>query len=174
MPTEENIAFNENVFRWLREGAGDKVDLIHGGHGQCCTEGAIATCQRLEQFDLFWMEEPVPPTSSMDEMAKVAAATTRERGSVFTSRLERRLGPASPYGRVPCVLRTGCCTCFKRAEAWPPWPPVRPRASKSAERCRSREEVKAGLTPSLQAGACTFATPERCIALMSAIQIRNS
>ena len=76
MPTEENMAFNENVFRWLREGAGDKVDLIHGGHGQCCAEGAIATCKRLEQFDMFWMEEPVPPTSSMDEMAKVAAATT--------------------------------------------------------------------------------------------------
>ena len=76
MPTEENIAFNENVFRWLREGAGDKLDLIHGGHGQCCAEGAIATCKRLEPFDLFWMEEPVAPTSSMDEMAKVAAATT--------------------------------------------------------------------------------------------------
>ena len=76
MPTEENMAFNENVFRWLREGAGDKLDLIHGGHGQCCAEGAIATCKRLEPFDLLWMEEPVPPTSSMDEMAKVAAATT--------------------------------------------------------------------------------------------------
>lgn len=76
MPTEDNIAFNEMVFRCLREGAGDKVDLIHGGHGQCCAEGAIATCKRLEPFDLFWMEEPVPATSSMDEMAKVAAATT--------------------------------------------------------------------------------------------------
>ena len=76
MPTEENMAFNEMVFRCLREGAGDKLDLIHGGHGQCCAEGAIATCKRLEQFDMFWMEEPVPPTSSMDEMAKVAAATT--------------------------------------------------------------------------------------------------
>lgn len=76
MPTEENMAFNEMVFRWLREGAGDKLDLIHGGHGQCNAEGAIATCKRLEQFDLLWMEEPVPPTSSMDEMAKVAAATT--------------------------------------------------------------------------------------------------
>ena len=74
MPTEENMAFNEKVFRALREG--DKLDLIHGGHGQCCAEGAIATCQRLEPFDLLWMEEPVPPTSSMDEMAKVAAATT--------------------------------------------------------------------------------------------------
>jgi len=76
MPTEENMAYNEMVFRSLREGAGDKLDLIHGGHGQCCAEGAIATCKRLEQFDLLWMEEPVAPTSSMDEMAKVAAATT--------------------------------------------------------------------------------------------------
>ena len=76
MPTEENIAFNEMVFRCLREGAGDKVDLIHGGHGQCSAEGAIATCKRLEQHDLLWMEEPVAPTSSMDEMAKVARATT--------------------------------------------------------------------------------------------------
>jgi len=76
MPTEENIAYNEMVFRCLREGAGDKVDLIHGGHGQCSAEGAIATCKRLEQYDLLWMEEPVPPTSSMDEMAKVARTTT--------------------------------------------------------------------------------------------------
>ena len=76
MPTEENMAYNEMVFRALREGAGDKLDLIHGGHGQCSAEGAIATCKRLEQYDLLWMEEPVAPTSSMDEMAKVAAATT--------------------------------------------------------------------------------------------------
>lgn len=76
MPTEENMAYNEMVFRSLREGAGDKVDLIHGGHGQCCAEGAIATCKRLEKYDLLWMEEPVAPTSSMDEMAKVAGATT--------------------------------------------------------------------------------------------------
>jgi len=76
MPTEENMAFNEMVFRCLREGAGDKVDLIHGGHGQCTAEGAIATCKRLEKYDLLWIEEPVAPTSSMDEMAKVARATT--------------------------------------------------------------------------------------------------
>ena len=76
MPTEENMAFNEMVFRCLREGAGDKLDLIHGGHGQCSADGAIATCKRLEPFDLLWIEEPVAPTSSMDEMAKVAAATT--------------------------------------------------------------------------------------------------
>lgn len=76
MPTEENMAFNEMVFRGLREGADDKVDLIHGGHGQCSAEGAIATCKRLEQYDLLWMEEPVAPTSSMDEMANVARATT--------------------------------------------------------------------------------------------------
>ena len=76
MPTKENIAYNEMVFRCLREGAGDKVDLIHGGHGQCSAEGAIATCKPLEKYDLLWIEEPTSPTSSMDEMAKVAAATT--------------------------------------------------------------------------------------------------
>ena len=76
MPTEENIAYNEMVFRCLREGAGDKLDLIHGGHGQCSAEGAIATCKPLEPYDLFWIEEPTAATSSMDEMAKVAAATT--------------------------------------------------------------------------------------------------
>jgi len=76
MPTEENMAFNEMVFRCLREGAGDKLDLIHGGHGQCSADGAIATCKRLEQFDLLWIEEPVSPIGSVDEMEKVAAATT--------------------------------------------------------------------------------------------------
>ena len=76
MPTEKNIAYNEMVFRCLREGAGDKVDLIHGGHGQCSAEGAIATCKPLEQYDLLCIEEPTSPPASMDEMAKVAAATT--------------------------------------------------------------------------------------------------
>ena len=76
MPTQENIAYNEMVFRCLREGAGDKVDLIHGGHGQCSAEGAIATCKPLEPYDLFWIEEPTSPTASMDEMARVAAGTT--------------------------------------------------------------------------------------------------
>ena len=76
IPTEENIAYNEMVFRCLREGGGDKLELIHGGHGQCSAEGAIATCKPLEQYDLLWIEEPVAPTSSMDEMATVAAATT--------------------------------------------------------------------------------------------------
>ena len=76
MPTEKNIAYNEMVFRCLREGAGDTGDLIHGGHGQCSAEGAIATCKPLEQYDLLWIEEPTAPTASMDEMAKVAAATT--------------------------------------------------------------------------------------------------
>ena len=76
MPTQENIAYNEMVFRCLREGAGDKLDLIHGGHGQCSAEGAIATCKPLEPYDLLWIEEPTAPTNSMDEMAKVAAATT--------------------------------------------------------------------------------------------------
>ena len=76
MPSEENLAFNEMVFHALREGGGDKLDLIHGGHGQCSAEGAIATCKRLEAYDLLWIEEPISPISSMDEMAKVAAATT--------------------------------------------------------------------------------------------------
>ena len=76
MPTAENIAYNEMVFRCLREGGGDKIDLIHGGHGQSSAEGAIATCKPLEPYDLLWIEEPTSPTASMDEMAKVAAGTT--------------------------------------------------------------------------------------------------
>ena len=74
MPTEENIAYNEMVFRCLRDGAGDKVDLIHGGHGQCMPKERC-NCKPLEQYDLLWIEEPTSPTN-MDEMAKVAAATT--------------------------------------------------------------------------------------------------
>ena len=70
MPTEENIAFNEMIFRCLREGAGDKVDLIHGGHGQCSAEGAIATCKPLEQYDLLWIEEPVAPPAAWTKWPK--------------------------------------------------------------------------------------------------------
>ena len=76
MPTEENIAFNEMVFRCLREGAGDKVDLIHGGHGQCSAEAPIATCKPLEPMTFSGSKNRRCPPASMDEMAKVAAGTT--------------------------------------------------------------------------------------------------
>ncbi len=63
------------VTKNMREAVGSKCDLLIGTHGQMTTSSAIRLAKRLEPFDPLWFEEPVPP-ENMEEMARVARATT--------------------------------------------------------------------------------------------------
>ena len=63
-----------NVKR-IREAVGDRADILFGTHGQMTTSSAIRLARRLEPYDPLWFEEPVPP-ENVDEMARVAKATT--------------------------------------------------------------------------------------------------
>ncbi len=65
----------ETFVRKIREAVGNKCDLLFGTHGQMTASSAIRLARRLEPFDPLWFEEPVPP-ENMDEMARVAHATT--------------------------------------------------------------------------------------------------
>jgi 2-dehydro-3-deoxyphosphogalactonate aldolase len=59
----------------IREAVGDRCDLLFGTHGQLTAAAAIRLARRIEPFDPLWFEEPVPP-ENMDEMARVARATS--------------------------------------------------------------------------------------------------
>ena len=65
----------ETFTRRLREAVGGRCDLLLGAHGQMTAAAAIRLARRLEPFDPLWFEEPVPP-ENMEEMARVAAATS--------------------------------------------------------------------------------------------------
>ena len=71
----EALEHTEKFVKTLREAVGGKCDLLFGTHGQMTSSGAIRLARRLEKFDPLWFEEPVPP-DSVDEMARVAHATT--------------------------------------------------------------------------------------------------
>jgi 2-dehydro-3-deoxyphosphogalactonate aldolase len=65
----------ERFVRLIREAVGSRCDLLFGTHGQMTAASAIRLARRLEPFDPLWLEEPVPP-ENVEEMARVAAATT--------------------------------------------------------------------------------------------------
>jgi 2-dehydro-3-deoxyphosphogalactonate aldolase len=67
------LRYIENVIAAIRKAVGDNCDIALGTHGQCSSFAAIRLARRLEPYDLFWFEEPVPPENS-DEMARVAQA----------------------------------------------------------------------------------------------------
>ena len=65
----------EQFTKKMREVAGSKCDLLIKTHGQPTTSSAIRLARRLEKYEPFWFEEPVPPGNSR-EMARVASATS--------------------------------------------------------------------------------------------------
>jgi galactonate dehydratase len=62
-------------FRRIREAVGSRLDLGIGTHGQMAPDAAIRLARRLEPFDPFFFEEPVPP-EDIGALAEVARATS--------------------------------------------------------------------------------------------------
>ena len=71
----ETLSRAERIVASIRNAVGDRADLLIGTHGQMTAAGAIRLARRLETYDPLWLEEPTPP-ENVDEMAKVAHATT--------------------------------------------------------------------------------------------------
>jgi 2-dehydro-3-deoxyphosphogalactonate aldolase len=83
----EQLENAESVVKSVREAIGNKCELLIGTHGQTNTQSAIRLAKRMEKYEPFWFEEPVP-LENIDEMAIVARATsipiaTGERLSTF-------------------------------------------------------------------------------------------
>ncbi|MBM4093143.1 MAG: mandelate racemase/muconate lactonizing enzyme family protein, partial [Planctomycetes bacterium] len=60
-PSLRNLANAEHVIAEVRKAVGNECDIIIGTHGQFTPAAAIRFAKRLEKYDPFWFEEPVPP-----------------------------------------------------------------------------------------------------------------
>ena len=58
-----------------REAAGDAIDISIDCHSLFSTHSAMKLAERLEPFDLMFLEDPVP-NDNVEAMAKVTAATS--------------------------------------------------------------------------------------------------
>lgn len=74
-PPLDRLDNAEAVVKSVREAVGGRCDILIGTHGQSTTSGSIRFARRVEKYDPLWFEEPVPP-ENIDEMARVAKATT--------------------------------------------------------------------------------------------------
>ena len=70
--TSKEISFVENFIKIIREAVGEDCDLLIGTHGQMTADSAIRLSSKIEKYDPFWLEEPVPP-NNMSAMARVAS-----------------------------------------------------------------------------------------------------
>ena len=70
-PSMFDINLSIEFCKALRQTVGNKADLLFGTHGQFTTSGAIRLGKALEEFNLLWFEEPIPP-DNIDEFKKVA------------------------------------------------------------------------------------------------------
>jgi len=59
----------------IREAIGHQVDLAIDMHARFDVPSAIRAARALEEFDLMWLEEPVPP-ENLDALAEVRRATS--------------------------------------------------------------------------------------------------
>jgi galactonate dehydratase len=63
----------ESRIRATREAAGEDIDILIEGHGRLSPAMAIQMAQRMEPYEPFFFEEPVPP-DNVAELARVSAS----------------------------------------------------------------------------------------------------
>ncbi|MDR3708084.1 MAG: galactonate dehydratase [Capsulimonadaceae bacterium] len=84
--------------RAVVEAVGDDVDILIEAHGRFNIPSAVKVSQMLEEFDVLWLEEPIPPDN------KEGLADVRRRSRVPIAAGERMYGR---YDYREC-FRLGC------------------------------------------------------------------
>jgi galactonate dehydratase len=69
-----DIATSIECVRKVAEVAGSKAELLIEGHGRFNIPTAIRIAKQLEEFDIFWFEEPIPPDDKQG-LAEVKSRT---------------------------------------------------------------------------------------------------
>jgi galactonate dehydratase len=69
--THEQEELAVAIVREVRNAVGPKIDLLIEVHGRLSPANAIRLAHRLEEFQPFWYEEPIPP-ENIDALATVA------------------------------------------------------------------------------------------------------
>ena len=73
--SKKDLATAMECVRQVAAAAGNDVDLLIEGHGRFDIPTAVKIAQRLEEFDIFWFEEPIPP----DDKEGLAEVKRRSR-----------------------------------------------------------------------------------------------
>jgi len=71
----DQIRRAKECVRIVREAVGDEVELLIEMHGRFSPDTAIRMARELEEYNPFWIEEPIPPNCTVDALAKVSAST---------------------------------------------------------------------------------------------------
>ncbi|WP_155920179.1 MULTISPECIES: mandelate racemase/muconate lactonizing enzyme family protein [unclassified Mycolicibacterium] len=74
-PDKDDVIAGVELVGALRERLGASIDLLIEGHRRFAPRVAVRVAKLLEEFDPFWLEEPVP-SSQLDGLAEVRSRTT--------------------------------------------------------------------------------------------------
>ena len=104
----------------VRDAVGDEIDLAIDAHGAFDTVTAMKLVDRLEEFDLMWIEDPIPSGNAL-AMAKVSAASSTPicTGELLNTRYEFRelLENQAADIIMPDIARTGGVLDMKKIAA---------------------------------------------------------
>lgn len=73
--SKKDLATTMECVRQVAAAAGNDVDLLIEGHGRFDIPTAVKIARQLEEFDIFWFEEPIPP----DDKEGLAEVKRRSR-----------------------------------------------------------------------------------------------
>lgn len=73
--SKKDLATAMECVRQVAAAAGNDVDLLIEGHGRFDIPTAVKIARQLEEFDIFWFEEPIPP----DDKEGLAEVKRRSR-----------------------------------------------------------------------------------------------
>lgn len=73
--SKKDLATAMECVRQVAVAAGNDVDLLIEGHGRFDIPTAVKIARQLEEFDIFWFEEPIPP----DDKEGLAEVKRRSR-----------------------------------------------------------------------------------------------
>jgi galactonate dehydratase len=62
------------AIRLVREAVGDDVELMIDVHGRLSPDNSIRLAREVEQYRLYWWEEPIPTDAAVDDLARVASS----------------------------------------------------------------------------------------------------
>ncbi len=109
-----------NMVKAVRDAVGDEVDLAIDAHGAFDTVTSIRLAEKLEEFDLMWIEDPIPSGNAL-AMAKISAAISTPicTGELLNTRYEFRelLENQAADIIMPDLARTGGILEMKKIAA---------------------------------------------------------
>lgn len=74
------------MFEHLREKLGDEIELLHDTHERVSPAQAVFLCKELERFNLFFLEDPLPPEEQAHfRIIRNACATPIAMGELFNN-----------------------------------------------------------------------------------------